>query len=298
MAEHEPREFDPSKYLTRVGGSDYLEVKWRLVWLRAKHPDAEIDTELKTIEPDEAIFKATIRIPGGGSATGWGSETAGDFRDFVEKAETKAIGRALAALGFGTQFSPDHEFGAGAVPGTVKVVDSPVDFTSTRGRRLAEHEASSGQRSSGGTNAVTPRQLKFIQAIAREAGIAEENLQHECETTYGVSLANLTTRDASAFIERLQVRRNSMADLADLSPGTPAAIKPAPRQSAAPEPGPPAGEQPALIAVSAEDFRTRIDAATTQDHLTAIYVDLEAAKAPRDVWDHFSAKARAINTTN
>ena len=24
--------FDPAKHLSRVGGSDYLEVKWRLVW--------------------------------------------------------------------------------------------------------------------------------------------------------------------------------------------------------------------------------------------------------------------------
>ncbi|HKG29607.1 MAG TPA: hypothetical protein VKB01_10775, partial [Thermomicrobiales bacterium] len=37
-------------------------------------------------------------------ATGYGSETASDFPDFIEKAETKAIGRALNALGYGAQF--------------------------------------------------------------------------------------------------------------------------------------------------------------------------------------------------
>jgi hypothetical protein len=51
-----------------------------------------------------AIFKATVTVPTGGKATGYGSETASDFPDFIEKAETKAIGRALNALGYGAQF--------------------------------------------------------------------------------------------------------------------------------------------------------------------------------------------------
>ncbi|MDZ4278294.1 MAG: hypothetical protein U1B78_04065, partial [Dehalococcoidia bacterium] len=38
--------FDASKYLTDLNGKDYLEVKWRLLWLRTEHPDAIVDTEL------------------------------------------------------------------------------------------------------------------------------------------------------------------------------------------------------------------------------------------------------------
>jgi hypothetical protein len=126
---HDATTFDPSRHLTKVGSADYLEVKWRLVWLRTVHPDAELDMQLMThpSEP-EAIFKCTIVIPGGGKASGWGSETPSDFGDYLEKAETKAIGRALAALGFGTQFAPDHEFGAAR--GTV--VDSPVSVRTIR----------------------------------------------------------------------------------------------------------------------------------------------------------------------
>jgi hypothetical protein len=44
MASETP--FDPTRHLTRVSGSDYLEVKWRLVWLRDRHPDATLETEL------------------------------------------------------------------------------------------------------------------------------------------------------------------------------------------------------------------------------------------------------------
>ena len=101
-------EFDPTPYIRQLrgrgGGSDYLDVKWRLLWLRKEHPDAEIVTELVQHDPQLAIFKATVTVPTGGKATGYGSETASDFPDFIEKAETKAIGRALNALGYGAQF--------------------------------------------------------------------------------------------------------------------------------------------------------------------------------------------------
>jgi hypothetical protein len=102
--------FDPTPYLRQLhgrgrgGGADYLDVKWRLLWLRKEHPDAEIVTELVQHDPQMAIFKATVTVPSGGKATGYGSETASDFPDFIEKAETKAIGRALNALGYGAQF--------------------------------------------------------------------------------------------------------------------------------------------------------------------------------------------------
>jgi hypothetical protein len=61
--------FDPSKHLSNKvrGGAEYLEVKWRLVWLRSEHPDAAIATELVRETDDSALFKASVNIPGGGS---------------------------------------------------------------------------------------------------------------------------------------------------------------------------------------------------------------------------------------
>lgn len=113
--------FDPGRHVTSLKGSDYLEVKWRLVWLRDAHPDAILETELYAMDPNYAVFKAHIQIPDGGSATGWGSEERKDFKDYIEKAETKAIGRALAALGFGTQFANDF-----ADADTGRLADAPV----------------------------------------------------------------------------------------------------------------------------------------------------------------------------
>jgi len=199
------REFDPGKYLTKVGQADYLEVKWRLVWLRELHPDAVIETELVSHTDQMAIFRARVSIPNGGSATGFGSEGYDDFREYIEKAETKALGRALAALGFGTQFCPDFEFGAT----NGKVVDSPIDFASTRGRRVTANANQRPQRSVANlTQPITSRQIGFLQAIAREIGLDEAELETETQQQYGKRLAELDRRDASAMIERLQNRRS------------------------------------------------------------------------------------------
>ncbi len=195
--------FDPSRYLTRVNGSDYLEVKWRLVWLREQHPEATIDTELVRHSDDLALFCAKVTLPSGAEATGWGSESPHDFRDFIEKAETKSIGRALAALGFGTQFCPDFEFGAAAG----KVVDAPIDIAATRGQqRAAPHMVAEAPAAYGETRA-TEKQLQFIKAIAREASIAAEQLEVEAREAFGGSTRGMSRQDASALIDRLQKTR-------------------------------------------------------------------------------------------
>nr|MDQ6907406.1 hypothetical protein [Chloroflexota bacterium] len=108
------KRFDPTKYLRTIkvrGGTQqtYLPVTARLLWLRTDHPDAQLVTEALRLDEKSAIFKATVTLPGGAVAVGHGSEAAGDFGDFIEKAETKAIGRALTALGYGTEFAEGQD---------------------------------------------------------------------------------------------------------------------------------------------------------------------------------------------
>src|SRR5688500_9287881 len=126
--------FDPMQYLSNFDGRDYLEVKWRLLWLRSEHPDAHITTEIAQHNEESgfALFRAEVEIPGGGKSTGWGSETVRDFHDYIEAAETKALGRALASLGYGTQFCQDFDFTSNARPGTLQVVDAPVNLNAPR----------------------------------------------------------------------------------------------------------------------------------------------------------------------
>lgn len=116
--------FNPNDHMMKLKGKDYLQVAWRLVWFREDHPDFGINSEALSLTEDHAIFKATITDANGIQlSSGHGSESKRDFGDFIEKAETKAIGRALAMLGYGTQFAAD-ELDEGE-----RIVDSPIDRT-------------------------------------------------------------------------------------------------------------------------------------------------------------------------
>jgi len=115
--------FNPEDHMLSLRGNKYLQVMWRLVWFREEHPDWTIQTKVIGQANGFCMFKASIVDDKGRVlSTGHGSETKEDFGDYIEKAETKAVGRALAMLGYGTQFSPDLDEGA-------RIVDSPVPPT-------------------------------------------------------------------------------------------------------------------------------------------------------------------------
>jgi AraC-like DNA-binding protein len=97
----------------------------------------------------------------------------------------------LAALGYGTQFCPDFEFGAAEQ----RVVDTPID-----GRRIGWRRAESGR--------VTPRQLEYLRDMARRLGMSEEELEARAQEQFGTTLADLGRQEASALIESLRQRRN------------------------------------------------------------------------------------------
>lgn len=107
-------EFDPRKHVIQLKGKWYLETKYRIQWFRsaAEHPRGCISTEV--ISTDPLMVKATI-YDGEGSVLATGHATAVDTGKTVwtgrglEKAETAAIGRALAHAGYGTQFAGAEE---------------------------------------------------------------------------------------------------------------------------------------------------------------------------------------------
>lgn len=114
--------FNPNDHMMPLKGKDYLQVAWRLVWFREDHPDWCIDPQIVEHDADHAIFRAVICDENGvQKCAGHGSESKKDFGDFLEKAETKAVGRALAMLGYGTQFAAD-ELDEGE-----RIVDSPIE---------------------------------------------------------------------------------------------------------------------------------------------------------------------------
>src|SRR5712691_1987783 len=157
--EQRARPFNPNEHVVQIktkdGFRDYLPVQWRLAWFRSLCPEGSIKTEMLHLDLDReteeeidmwneeknqhekvvkrangfVVFRAVVKDGKGGIGAGTKSEKAASFPDYIEKAETGAIGRALAALGFGTQFAPelDEEH---------RIVDSPVK------RKVAERSAS------------------------------------------------------------------------------------------------------------------------------------------------------------
>lgn len=108
--------------MLNLRGKDYLEVKYRLVWFREERPEWSIETELIQITEKNTLARAVIKNADGRvMSMGHKYEDVAGFGDHKEKAETGAIGRALALLGYGTQFCAD-ELDEGA-----RIVDAPAE---------------------------------------------------------------------------------------------------------------------------------------------------------------------------
>lgn len=151
--------FNPAEHLMQIksskGASEYLQVKHRLVWFRSLCPTGTIRTEMVHLDMDReteeesyawnnetrrsekiikrapgiAIFRAIIDDGKGGHAEATKCEKAASFGDYIEKAETGSIGRALAMLGYGTQFVGE-EFDEGH-----RIVDAPDEHRSQPAQR-------------------------------------------------------------------------------------------------------------------------------------------------------------------
>ncbi len=161
-------DFDPNDHLMNLKGRDYLNVQTRLLWFirdqraliaagLAREPYV-VRTEL--VEHDReagwAHFKTVARDVLGNESVMYGSEAAKDFPDYIEKASTKSVGRALLGLGYGTAFAPEMDEGE-------RVVDAPVERRTGPVRRAG---AASGAATAA---SVAPRR----QGVIREAPVQQ-----------------------------------------------------------------------------------------------------------------------------
>jgi hypothetical protein len=138
--------------LMLLRGKEYLEVKYRLVWFREERPAWRIETELVSLQADSAVAKATIRDENGAIlATAHKSEDKKGFADFMEKSETGAIGRALALLGYGTQFCADELDEGG------RLVDAPVDAPKEKTQEKTATKPQQAAMNKPATKAVSAR---------------------------------------------------------------------------------------------------------------------------------------------
>lgn len=129
--------FEPKKYLreetTEEGKSFYLDTKFRLLWYRLKYPEGKLIKIPKALNKEYATFEVRVYShkedhPDNFLANGFASRYKDDGNEkfglnFVESAETAALGRALKDAGFGTQFCDI------ALPNDQTVVDAGINIS-------------------------------------------------------------------------------------------------------------------------------------------------------------------------
>ena len=119
--------FDPNKYMLKLPKTkkvtldngmvkwektetDYLPVAARIAWFRKDHPYWSIITKIVQLANKAVVMKAIIKdMTGQTIAMARKKETETGFPDYIEKAETGAIGRALAMCGYGTLQAPEFD---------------------------------------------------------------------------------------------------------------------------------------------------------------------------------------------
>ena len=141
--------------LLNLKGKKYLMIAYRIQWMNEEVKNFQIDTEFLSLTEEQTIAKATVVILDENdkvlrrvSATK--RETKKDFSDHTEKAETAAIGRALALLGFGTQFAlSDLEEGN-------RLADSPLESTKKEAPKAAQKLAAENIEAKEEKSEATP----------------------------------------------------------------------------------------------------------------------------------------------
>ena len=215
-------------FITVRGGGLYLTARRRIVWMRGEpvaHPDWTIDTYAEEIERGE--YKAG-RVTGGYVrmranvldetgrliATGTKTEYGERFTDFVEKAETGAIARALAVAGYGTEAALDLDEGTE----NDRIADAPVvrpiviGPSGVPGLRQGGHQStiSTAQINEIARQTGTPRLradlVAIIESVSGTAILPAEAGAHP-NARILKALQALTFEQAAAVIGRLPDER-------------------------------------------------------------------------------------------
>lgn len=168
-----------------------------MVWFRMEHPDYGMHSQIleHNIEKKYAIVKATITDSTGRVlAEGTKMEDIKGFNDYLEKAETGAYGRALGALGYGTQFAPEFDE-VDTTSANPRIVDSPIPIKPT-------------------TPAKPPRPAAMdLKALGIAFGNAVIDHEGQVDSTRIKYVFNLLTNGAERNTETLSAALTAIQDL-------------------------------------------------------------------------------------
>ena len=175
----------------------YLDVKWRLIWFRSVYPDGFIQTVEAEVTEIFARIEAVAfdKDPAqGGKKLGMGRRCVAscDFKDYVEKAETQAIGRALAVAGFGTQFC--EEFDEDDI-----LADSPIEA-----KQVKPHSAAAS---------APPVAIQAAAPEAQASTRAPEKPMVDANHVYDAALRKGLSRNDTDLLVTAKYHKISINDL-------------------------------------------------------------------------------------
>jgi hypothetical protein len=179
--------------------------------LRLAHEDNEqmsITTEIVRYDENIAVVRAVTTtskgcFPGIGMASAERDHTIAPA--ILELAETRAIARSLRFAGYGVEYCSAEEIshlenGNGNL--------TTPESADKRGEPPKEKSGggNGGQSDNGGNGdaRITNKQLSYAVNLGRNLGMNSKDLDEESVKVFGVKMAFLTVKDASAFIDTLK----------------------------------------------------------------------------------------------
>lgn len=181
--------FSPRDHLIKLPGRkggppiDYLPVVKRVCWLRDEHPEADIAIHVIELTDARAVMHVRVSIPERGSAEAIGSELKVAFSDYIEKAGTVALGRALAILGYGIDFADEFdEAKPEADKKDYEINQANTIAESTKGRPTAKDMREKAQQRGAGELVAMPDKPGEIVAWFNDAVAAEPARTWDAET--------------------------------------------------------------------------------------------------------------------
>lgn len=182
--------------LLTLSGKPYLQVPWRIVWLREEHPEWIFEASFPILNEKFVMAKAQILDENGKlKAVAHKVEHFAHFTDAAEKAETGAIGRALGMLGYGTQFAIDLEEN--------RLADAPLEYKNT-----VENPVNS--KSSIQNNTLSEAQLKRFWAMSKALNWSIEDSMNRVKNDFKKEHPDKLSREEYTLLtSKMQVEINN-----------------------------------------------------------------------------------------
>lgn len=189
--------FNPGEFTRELPNEDgttslYLDVKYRLLWFRLHRPNGKINSEIVHVDDKSAIISCKLYADKTDAEDQYiarscaqrflTQEKYGDR--YLEIAETAAIGRVLAAAGYGTQFCGSTDMLSDVI------ADAPVDF--------AKQEDSAPAIEDGNSRVV--HQTKSAPAMVAPAPVAQPKPKPTQPMTVEDYLNCMTIEDAKNVV--------------------------------------------------------------------------------------------------